>query len=527
VIVLEINYDKLALTNKPRKVEDKTYIDPEVISTEQYADELISKMKSYIRNHKKDFQQFYSPSDDIYGETRSGNDSRPSFSDLEALATERCGFGYQLTRVLSEDAIRNGFEFVDYEGNVKPKKSIFKWTVKSDFYNQFGNHSTFDRTYGISFMMKYWSKNDKYDLPAPKSPPIKFQAFPPTILTPVNLTDTNMLDYDSDIWEFQGGLMRAVQIHRSRIHVLCTRPVPWSWIGLSVFEPIYLSASAYLNLIINGTKMLAKYGNVVTAFTMNEENPSLGMYQEYEELINEFKAAYTFILGKGEEINFQDTKMGSGLQEFAEFLKEDISSGSGIPLNQLFGRAVSGGIGGAGALTAERGKIQTISNIQHSHSDDVWKIINDCGYNLDGLMVRFRLDLQKTEMAKLEERQMTLQNFILEEQLKGLQLQNMGTAMQMQAMQDNPEMMLAGPDGQGQLEDKSGKDKSAVGGNGKQGNPADKTKHAMGGGRQNATSGQEKASLTGMMRRNQDFLNNNIYTYNQILNQFKKRKEDN
>ena len=504
-----------------KKAVREGYIDPKVLDTEQYATELISKMKSYIRNHRRDFKNFYSPSDDAWGESRSGDDRRPSFQDLEALANERCGFGFQLTRMLAEDAVRNGFEFVDYEGVVQKKRNIFKWLIASDFHNQWGNHVTFDRSHGISFLMKYWSRNDKYDKPAPKIPPIKFQSFPPSILTPTNLTDSNLLDYDSDVWEFQGGHLQTVEIHRSRIHVLCTRPIPYDWRGLSIFEPIYLSASAYLNLIINGTKMLAKYGNVVTAFTMNEENPSLAMYQEYEELINEFKAAYTFILGKGEEINFQDTKIGSGIKEFAEFLKEDISSGSGIPLNQLFGRAVSGGIGGAGALTAERGKIQTISNIQHSISDDVWRVINDCGFNLEGLLVRFRLDLQKTEMAKLEERSLTLENFIKEEQLKMLQLQTMGMAMEMQRQVDNPEIMnLTGPGGQeqGKLPNRSG--------NGKEGNPADKTKHAMGGGRQNATAGQERASLTGMIRRNQDFLINNVATYNAILNQFKKNKKE-
>jgi len=503
-----------------RKVDEEV-VTPEVLDEEAYAFDLLHKMRSLITRHKRDFQQFYSPSDDIYGEnTQTGGNNRPSFSDLEALANERCGFGWQLTKGLAGDVVRNGFEFIDYQSKTVPKPQIFKWCVKSDFNNQLETLVRYERTYGTSFLMKYWGTKDNYEKAPPKKPPTKFQAFPPTVLTPQNLTDTGLLDYDSDVWEFQGGTVNSVYIHRDRIHVLCTRPVPYTWLGLSIFEPIYLSSTGYLNLVINGVKMMAKYGNVVTSFTMNEENPSLEMYQEYEDLINEFKAAYTFILGKGEEISFQDTKISNGLAEFAEFLKEDISSGSGIPLNQLFGRSVSGGIGGAGALTAERGKIQTISNIQHNIHDDVWKILNASGWNLEGLLVRFRLDLQKTEMAKLEERSLELQNFILEEQLKQLQLGTMAQAMEMQMMQDDPMMMLQGPNdgqegGQKQLPDKTGG-----------GNPADKTKHAMGGGRQNATKGQERASLTGMVRRNQDFLINNIKTYKNILNQFKKEENN-
>ena len=517
------------IIKKPELMVEKV----EVLDQEEYAMDLIHKMKTYIQSHRNDFQQFYSPSDDIYGESRSGNDSRPSWADLERLGNERCGFGWQLTKGLAADAVRNGFEFVTYDGKIEPKEDIFKWTIKSDFHNQLEDLVRYERIYGASFFMKYWGKNDDYSKPAPKRPPTKFQAFPPTILTPINLTDTKYLDYDAETWDFQGGNNTSVEIHRSRVHVLITRPSPYAWWGLSIFEPIYLSASGYLNLMINGMKMMAKYGNVVTSFTMAEENPSLELYQEYEELINEFKAAYTFILGKGEEINFQDTKISNGLQEFAEFLKEDISSGSGVPLNALFGRAVSGGIGGAGALTAERGKIQTISNIQHNISDDVWKIISDCGWNIDDLMVRFRLDLQKTEMAKHEERSMELQNFILEEQLKTLQLGNMMQAMQMQEMVKNPELMMGlgqpgqeGGQGGKMLPDKSG-DKSGS-------NPANKTKHAMGGGKQAASKNDEKNSLTGKMKRNQDligwnqdFLKNNIETYTKIKNQFEKRRSDN
>ena len=502
-----------------RKVADTQYIDPEYMNTQQYAIDILGKIRSMVQRHRRDFQQFYSPSDDIYAENaQSGDNARPSFSDLEALGNERCGFGFALTKLLAGDVVRNGFEFVDYMGKTVPKPNIYKWCVKSDFNNQLETLLRYERIYGTSFLLKYWSNKDNYEKAPPKKPPTKFQAFPPTVLTPVNLTDTNLLDYEQEVWEFQGGTLNTALIHRDRIHVLCTRPMPYSWLGLSIFEPIYLSASGYLNLVINGVKMMAKYGNVVTSFTMNEENPSLEMYQEYEELINEFKAAYTFILGKGEEINFQDTKISNGLAEIAEFLKEDISSGTGIPLNQLFGRSVSGGIGGAGALTAERGKIQTISNIQHNIHDDVWKILNSSGWNLEGLLVRFRLDLQKTEMAKLEERSLELQNYILEEQLKQLQLQTMAQALQMQMMQDNPELMLGveGEGGQKKLPNKTG-DK---------GNPADKTKHAMGGGRQNATKGQEKAALTGMIRRNQDFLKKNIETNNLIKKQFIKKKKE-
>jgi len=378
-----------------------------------------------------DFANMYTPTDDWWG-TPSGEDNRPSFHDCEALASERVGFGWHLTKLAAGDVVRNGFDFIDYENRIIKKPHVFKWMIRSDFMNQLETLLRYERTYGVAFLVKYWGKNDKFETKPPKKPPLKFQAFPPTVLTPYNVTETGLLDYDEEVWEFVGGKYNTTFIHKDRIHVLITRKVPDDWRGLSVFEPIYFSSVAYVNLIINMSKGLAKFGNVIMQYMLPEEFPSIEMYREYAELVEDFKATYTFIVGKDQEVKFQDTKIATGVNEFGEFLKEDICSGTGFPLNELFGRAVSGGIGGQGALTSERGKIQTISNIQHNISDDVWKIIRDCGWRLDDLMVKFRLDLQKTERARLEEESIQWDNKIKEKQWEALALQNVMQAMQFQ-----------------------------------------------------------------------------------------------
>jgi len=69
-----------------------------------------------------------------------------------------------------------------------------------------------------------------------------------------------------------------------------------------------------------------------------------------------------FFLGKDDKLEFPTTNIGDGIYNLAELFKEDISAGTRIPLNELFGRTESGGISGTGNLTAERKIYQPIRN---------------------------------------------------------------------------------------------------------------------------------------------------------------------
>jgi hypothetical protein len=114
-------------------------------------------------------------------------------------------------------------------------------------------------------------------------------------------------------------------------------------------------------------------------------------------------------------------------------LKEDISAGTFIPLNFLFGRAESGGIGGEGALTAERSYLQVISNIQKSFSDDILFRFGKWGFDVAGLDIRWNLSLQKTREQELKEQAM-------EEQLKQLKINTSMLRLQKRQLQTQVEM---------------------------------------------------------------------------------------
>jgi hypothetical protein len=305
----------------------------------------------------------------------------------------------------------------------KSVDDIKRWALKAGFWNAFEDALAYERGFGTSFLVAYWSKSDDFASAPPKNkPPTSFQAFPPTILYPQNITDTGLLDYDASVWSFSGGLFSQSEIHKDRVYVLNTRPVPFDWLGLSVFEPIWLSTMAYFQVVQGGVKNISKWGELIPVFRMAQDSPTREMYTEYLNLVETFRQNYTFILGQSDSVELKSTELGKGLTEFTEFLKEDIVAGTGVTLNWLFGRAVTGGIGGSGALTAERAVVATIANIQHDISQPLWEIFGRY-FDIEEIRPQFQLDLQKTKASRLIEEQMELQNDILAVQLEMQEIQ--------------------------------------------------------------------------------------------------------
>ena len=371
--------------------------------------------------HKRvmdDYQHFYEPSNNIFSSSaQTGGNDRPTFEDLEMLADSRIGFGRYITSIFAGKCVRNGFDFYDWDGDLVKHPEVFKSLYKAKFYTEQIQWVKQELVYGTSFLLKYWSAHDQFDKPPPKKPFIACKAFPPTILSPYNIVESGQgfLSEDDELWNFYGGKYKSVSIHKDRVEILNTRPNPYDWIGTSIFEPIYLSASAYLNLIINGIKMVAKFGNVVTAFKMPVPNPSLKMYKEFQKIVEDMKASFTFILGKDEEIEFLETKIGTGLYEFGEFLKEDMAAGTGLPLNQVYGRADGGGLQGAGALISKQGELETMSNYQADLSDNYWLMVNRY-WDVEDEFIKFRLDFQKSDRARYEEENLQWQNELIKNQ---------------------------------------------------------------------------------------------------------------
>ena len=378
-------------------------------------------------HRRSDFKRFYAPSDNIYNDAPTGRDlRRPALHDLGMCMDSRVGFGHKITRILARAAIRNRMEFIDVSTEKvvlnRSVDDIKNWTAETDFWNAFEEALSYERCYGIGFIVYYWGKNDDFKSPPPNKPPTSFQAFPPTVLTPLNLTETGLLDYDREIWRFSGGVFSESEIHRDRVFVLVTRPVPFDWLGLSVFEPIWLSTMAYFQVVQGGVKNISKWGELIPIFRMAQDAPTREMYTEYLDLVDEFRQNYTFVLGQGDSLELKSTELAKGLTEFTEFIKEDIVSGSGTTLNWLFGRSVTGGIGGQGALTAERAVVATIADIQHDVSQPLRRIFSRW-FNIKNLRPQFQLDLQKTKASRLIEEQMVLQNEILEIQRDMLKIQ--------------------------------------------------------------------------------------------------------
>lgn len=452
-----------------------------------------------------DYQSYYEPSNNIWSSSaQTGGNDRPSFEDLEALAFSRIGPGRYFTQIFATKCVRNGFDFYDWDGDLVKHKNVNRSLYKGKFYTEQIHWVNFDLIYGIGFLLKYWSTHDQYDRPPPNKPPLAYKAFPPTILSPINIVDTDMLWEDQDKWEFYGGKYKTSKIHPDRIEILCTRPNPYSWIGWSIFEPIYLSICAYLNLIVNGLKMLAKYSNVVTAFNMNVPNPSLEMYREFQKLIEDMKATFTFVLAKDEEIKFIDTKMGQGLKEFGEILKEDMAGGTGLPLNQVYGRADGGGLQGAGALISKQTELETMSNYQADLADNYWQLFEQY-WNVDQEFVKFRLDYQKSDRARYEEENLQWQNEMMKANVEAIRLQNLMSAMEFQDRMNHPENY--------QVPDQSGGNvANQTGGGSKLNSP----------GNGGAKKLQDKSSIGQIKKANQDFINKR----NKSMKYFKPRIVD-
>lgn len=406
---------------------------------------------------REDFQNFYLPSDDLYSDATGDDDySRPRLYDLERLAMARIGVADAIARRPAEDAFRNWISWkeIDSDKDVKNEltREILKWQLRVDFYNKFAQAGWIDRWAGIAFIVKYWPKSKDrafsnggyergqkridYSVPPPKGvKPNKLQVFDPLRMTPTNITDTNLLNYDEEVWTFRGGLFGAVsEIHRDRVHVVRTLPLSYDWRGMSRFEPIWLSLMAYFNAIIYNVKHLSKWGNQVAKYKSSLEYPTTAEINKIIDLVDEFRANYVWICGLNEDIEFAETKMSTGLNEFIEFLKEDISASSEIPIPYLFGRAVSAGISGAGIVVSERYYMNTVAKYQHQLDDDIIRFHESVGFDLGYLRPNWNLSIQKTKEQEYVEESMRLQNEILEEQLKQIRADTKLKKLQLELM---------------------------------------------------------------------------------------------
>ena len=394
--------------------------------------EMTSKYSSLLKTQKSshDFQGFFSPTDNLMNAKGTGNSFRPSIEELHSMSLYRIGPGYALTHGFADDALRNGFNFVNSDNKVVKRNAIFKWMYKTDFANQAILAHGYDRAYGIGFLLKFWKDNEDMSTPAPRSPPKRYKALSPLYMAPMNTYDTRDITFDESQWVFQGGSIRPSKVHPSRLMLFRNRPYIEDWRGLSVLEPVWLYMIGLMNSMISSVKGLAKWGMTIPIYKMGVSGDTKKGYRKYLSMMQEYMANYFFLVGRDDELDFVDSKIGKGITEIMEILKEDISSGTSIPLNRLYGRSASSGIGGEGALTAERTYLNTINNDQNKVTDNYLNEFRAYGFDIDGLTLDWNLAIQKTKEQRLQEEYQIIQNGIAKEQLSMVKQQNKLMRMQ-------------------------------------------------------------------------------------------------
>lgn len=381
----------------------------------------VSYQEDFAKYQQDDFANFYSATENIMSSSGTGTlEGNQSLQELYFLTTQRLGVGNNITQGFSEDALFNWFDpkKVDSKNSLVKIPGFKKWIRDTDFKNQSIQWNTDKRKFGIGFLVKFWSNNDNLSLPAPRGPPLRFQVLSPLYLAPIDTYRTRMLDYDEEMWTFMGGNLKVSQIHRSRVEVLRGPPQVGTFRGLSVIEPIYLALICYYNILINATKATAKWSSVVPVLHGSSVTPTTAEYTEFLSLMTEFVANNFFFLGKDDKLEFPTTNIGDGIYNLAELFKEDISAGTRIPLNELFGRTESGGISGTGNLTAERKYINLFATEQTKISDDFLRIFSSAGFDFEDKDLKWQLALQKTTEQQLLEEQQELNNTILKKQIK-------------------------------------------------------------------------------------------------------------
>jgi hypothetical protein len=422
----------------------------------------IQFMKNYLpmEKHKTEFDfshppskaiiddfssNFYLPTEDQWSISASGQDFMGSWSQYQFLAERRIGVGAKITRFPAEDAIREGFKFLDLKSkSVAPMPKIDEWMKKTDFLNELARVIYFERVYGIGFLVAYYSKDDKANgrmseklsREEKKNGPIAFEALSPMEVSPLNVYESNKLEKNPQNWDLRGGSIDPQEIHHERVRVFMSRPVVNRWYGLSIFELVWDHIIPYYQSQIFLLRGFAKWGTMVVDYEVDSTDDIDALYDEHQEVIEDMKFNGTLLHTRGTRVGFMPTQLGTGLQEVIEIWIEGIAAGTGIPVPVLMGRVTSAGLSGAAYLMAERYYWNTVKNIQKSFTDDVTKILVNAGFDLEGKEIDWNLSVTKTDQQRLIDEGMEIENEILKEQYVQMQIQ---TLMMLDAAQ-NPQV---------------------------------------------------------------------------------------
>lgn len=364
--------------------------------------------------------------------------------ELHFLGKKRLGVANRITYGFSKSALYNWFDMkkVDSDHTRVKVPGLKKWIVDTKYKQKAILWNAHKRLYGIGMRVNFWTNHDDLTTPAPRNkPPRDFQVLSPLYLAPINAWETRFLSYDEEIWKFQGGNLKQTGIHQSRISILSGPDNEDEWRPLSVIEPTYLAIICYYNALIYLTRAMAKLGNMAPVFHTPGPSPNKKEVTDFIEMYEEMVMNGVFIVGRDDKVDFQTTNIGQGLYQICEILKEEISGSTQIPLNALFGRSDSGGLGNGGALTAERQLLQNYANEQVDVSDEFMRDFINYGFDVEGLEPDWNLALQKTREQELAEEAMQIQNDMAREQLKLMKKQNKMMGLQQELFEQNKDSL--------------------------------------------------------------------------------------
>lgn len=384
---------------------------------------VISEMED-IRNDSAG--EWYGPTDnflDINGSTYNDRKIKRRFTIDECYywAYNLLGLPYRAAVILANDAVRNKMDYRDADGeSAKNRNQLIRFNRTTDLWNQVDRWVEYNNVYGLGFLVKYWGDGEQnFKEVPPNAPPTRFQAMSPRFIHPLRRYDTDLLDLDTRKWKFVGGVFKGQMIHPDRIEVLATRRLEGDWRGLSMFDPVKLPLLMYYNSLINVGRGLRKWGKIVPALKMADYN--INKYKKYIEIAKKYEANLIYLLEEDDDIDFLETKLGKGIQEPIEILRESLCSAWGIPLNQLLGRSVSGGIGGEGAVISKQDYAQTIGNLQ---KDITWNLRNvyiHAGFDMSDTFCHWNLAIQKTREQELKEEKLELENEMLKKKIEQME----------------------------------------------------------------------------------------------------------
>ena len=434
---------------------------------------IINDMRSKTGLSLDTAQSFYTPMDNMYG-TASGRDvwydhGRVPLSHLEVLSSKRLGALFTACNRPAVDILDNGYDFVkvdDPDGDPvdNSKVSVVRtWERKVFFHRKLMDIVDFNGRSGLGLLMaeKYLREEQgqmSWHKKAPNTKPERFVTFSAYYMTPNNVYQPNHLDYDKQKWNFTGGLHAASNFHHSRVYVYEGLREPLGLRGLALGEISWTAWMCYLNTQYYILKSLAQLGIVTVGINVDREFPTVAETTQYLALLKTMRANNFYILGRGAMLKVENAagKLGSGIRDFMEFLKEDISAACVFPKNQMFGRAEGGGLEGAGAIVSKEDYIASNLSVKQSKIKHpiMWILQEMCGFDgLDNLIPRFNIDLHKSaeqrfkeqlmkeqvEQTKMMTEQMKLQQPLFKKQLK---LQKEMADVQLKMLKSNPEQLL-------------------------------------------------------------------------------------